>query len=811
MAEVRHRRRGSHPHREALRRARPASRAMDLGGFAIARGARAGRRRRPTRSTTSSWARSSWPARARSPPARPRCKGGHPDDGPGQHHQQGLPLGSQHDLPGRPDDPRRRRRDRRGRRHGVDDPGPLPAARRTGRLPHRRRHARRLDDVRRPHLRLRPRRHGPRRPSATTRRRDLPRAPGRLQRPPATRRRPPPSRTACSPRRSSRCRCPSARATRCSSTPTRACGPGTTAESLGALRPAFDKDGTITAGNASQISDGGAAVVVMSAAKAKELGHHPARRARQLRPGGRTRRLAAHPAGQRHPQGGAGKAGLDVGDVDLFEINEAFAAVGLASADELGHRRGQGQRQRRRHRPRPPRRHVRDPGRAHRAARAASPRRCHCRRGPLRRRRPGRRRDPARPGLRHRAAGAQSSRVGRGHDGHQLGRPCRHVRPTGDGEGVDAQGARGEAVPQPPGSAPSCPGARAAPATARAPWGCARPPWPIRRRRAGRGRRRAPPRGRRRRARLEAALRGLSHLGQHQFRRRRRAGRRRDQRDGRAAARPSTRAQPFRRDRQTGVQGGSVASAPRGEHAVEVGAARRRVGHGLGVAEQPQRARPLRRRRPSAQGECGVQAAHGPLDVVLGHDARRPDRRGRDHVDVDPARRPVSRTWWRRSRVRLHADPDERHPGHVGVGRHAAAPSSSAMVLQTSPPRPPGRRWATVNEMSVVPCARRVLHDHVHVDRLVGQRPEQPGGDAGPVRHPADGDLGLRGVVGHRGDDGFFHVCILLDHPGAGLPGEADCVRAAGHCGCGRTRRPAASGPARRSPPSRASPRTRSG
>ena len=48
--------------------------------------------------------------------------------------------------------------------------------------------------------------------------------------------------------------------------------PGTTAESLAALRPAFDKDGTITAGNASQISDGGAAVVVMSAERARSTG-----------------------------------------------------------------------------------------------------------------------------------------------------------------------------------------------------------------------------------------------------------------------------------------------------------------------------------------------------------------------------------------------------------------------------------------------------------------------------------------------------------------------------------------------------------
>ncbi len=76
--------------------------------------------------------------------------------------------------------------------------------------------------------------------------------------------------------------------------------PETTAESLGELRPAFDKSGTITAGNASQISDGGAAVIVMSKAKAEELGVSPARRARQLRPGGRSRPLAPPPAVPRH-------------------------------------------------------------------------------------------------------------------------------------------------------------------------------------------------------------------------------------------------------------------------------------------------------------------------------------------------------------------------------------------------------------------------------------------------------------------------------------------------------------------------------
>jgi acetyl-CoA C-acetyltransferase len=73
----------------------------------------------------------------------------------------------------------------------------------------------------------------------------------------------------------------------------------------------------------------------MSAERCEQLGLTPARRARQLRPGRRSRRLAAHPALARHPQA-AKKADLDVKGLDLFEINEAFAAVGLASVDDLG-------------------------------------------------------------------------------------------------------------------------------------------------------------------------------------------------------------------------------------------------------------------------------------------------------------------------------------------------------------------------------------------------------------------------------------------------------------------------------------------
>jgi acetyl-CoA C-acetyltransferase len=111
--------------------------------------------------------------------------------------------------------------------------------------------------------------------------------------------------------------------------------PGTTAESLGALRPAFDKAGTITAGNASQISDGGAAVVVMSKERAEQLGVTPLGELVSYgQVAGPDPSLLLQPS--RAIARALDKAKLDVGDVELFEINEAFAAVGLASADELG-------------------------------------------------------------------------------------------------------------------------------------------------------------------------------------------------------------------------------------------------------------------------------------------------------------------------------------------------------------------------------------------------------------------------------------------------------------------------------------------
>ncbi|MGA2968601.1 MAG: acetyl-CoA C-acetyltransferase [Acidimicrobiales bacterium] len=109
----------------------------------------------------------------------------------------------------------------------------------------------------------------------------------------------------------------------------------TTVESLAKLRPAFEKDGTITAGNASQISDGGAAVLVMSAERADELGLEPLGELVSYgQVAGPDASLLSQPANAIAKA--AAKAGLDVKGLDLYEINEAFAAVGLASADDLG-------------------------------------------------------------------------------------------------------------------------------------------------------------------------------------------------------------------------------------------------------------------------------------------------------------------------------------------------------------------------------------------------------------------------------------------------------------------------------------------
>src|SRR6188472_1223229 len=109
----------------------------------------------------------------------------------------------------------------------------------------------------------------------------------------------------------------------------------TTAESLGKLPPAFSKEGTITAGSASQISDGAAAVVVMSKAKAEELGlEWLAEIGAHGMVAGPDSSLQLQPANATALA--CQKEGISPSDLDLVEFNEAFAAVGISAARELG-------------------------------------------------------------------------------------------------------------------------------------------------------------------------------------------------------------------------------------------------------------------------------------------------------------------------------------------------------------------------------------------------------------------------------------------------------------------------------------------
>ena len=109
---------------------------------------------------------------------------------------------------------------------------------------------------------------------------------------------------------------------------------GTTAEKLAKLRPAFKKDGTVTAGNASGINDGAAALVVMSAEKAKELGVTPICKIVSYGSKGLDPSIMGYGPFYATKKALEG-TGLTVADLDLIEANEAFAAQSLAVAKDL--------------------------------------------------------------------------------------------------------------------------------------------------------------------------------------------------------------------------------------------------------------------------------------------------------------------------------------------------------------------------------------------------------------------------------------------------------------------------------------------
>jgi len=106
-------------------------------------------------------------------------------------------------------------------------------------------------------------------------------------------------------------------------------------EGLAKLRPVFDPTGTVTAGNASQINDGAAAVVLMSAEKAEQLGLAPIAYVRQWAVAGVDPDIMGIGPAKAVPKLLA-KAGLTLDDIDLVEINEAFASQSVYCVNELG-------------------------------------------------------------------------------------------------------------------------------------------------------------------------------------------------------------------------------------------------------------------------------------------------------------------------------------------------------------------------------------------------------------------------------------------------------------------------------------------
>ncbi len=129
--------------------------------------------------------------------------------------------------------------------------------------------------------------------------------------------------------------------------------PDTTAAKLGTLKAAFRKGGSVTAGNSSGMNDGAAALVIASEERAAELGATPLAVFRGSAAAGvdpRIMGIGPIPAVQKL----LGRTGVAVGDIDLVELNEAFASQSVAVVRELGHRSRARERERRGHRARPP-------------------------------------------------------------------------------------------------------------------------------------------------------------------------------------------------------------------------------------------------------------------------------------------------------------------------------------------------------------------------------------------------------------------------------------------------------------------------
>ena len=259
-----------------------------------------------------------------------RRRGGHPVAGPRHDGQQGLPVRPRRHHRCRTADPPRRGIRRRGRRPGVDDQGAAPAAR----LAHGLAVRQRRDARPRCRTTASPTRstttRWARRPSASTRATDSP-ARSRTRSPPRrTCARAPPQAAGVFDAEIVPVEVPQRKGDPIVVAADEGVRPDSTVEVLGRLRPAFCRDGTITAGNSSPLSDGAAAVVVASREWAESRGcpGSPSSAPPARSPAPTTRCTRS----RRTPSPRPSKRGRRGSDLDLVEINEAFAAV-VAAVD----------------------------------------------------------------------------------------------------------------------------------------------------------------------------------------------------------------------------------------------------------------------------------------------------------------------------------------------------------------------------------------------------------------------------------------------------------------------------------------------
>ena len=281
--------------------------------------------------------------------------------------------GLKRDLPGRPDDRRGRSRNRGRCRHRVDDQRPVPRRGGAHRVPLRQHGTAGLDRRRWPVVRLRRLSDGPRNRALLGGFAE-PGGPGRAG---GSRH----ERAAAAIKEGRLAdeivpvTAPGRRGDPAVVEHDEGVRPETTVGSLGELRAAFDPEGTVTAGNASQLSDGASVIGPDVEGGGRASRGHAARRVRLLRHGGRSNSASLLHQPTAAIEAALNRTNLRVDDVDLFEINEAFAAVALASMDDLELPADVVERQRWGDRPRTPDRHERQSPGPDAASRAASPRR----------------------------------------------------------------------------------------------------------------------------------------------------------------------------------------------------------------------------------------------------------------------------------------------------------------------------------------------------------------------------------------------------------------------------------------------------